>query len=143
MELLRVTNSLPLCAAVYSVRVEADVHGLGSSIEGDFKDDSLHKLYVLAIEDIYPVSTCRIHVKEDGIGTIERVATHPNYQGKSYGKAVIEEAEKWLKEMGVTRVYINARLAVLGFYEKLGYQQVSEEVDGEGVFSCVQTYKDI
>lgn len=141
MEILRVTDSLWQRAAVFAVRVEADVFGLGSSLEGEFKEDNSASRYILIMEDIYPVSTCRIDITDKTTANIERVATHPNYQGKNYGRKAIEAAEKWLIEEGIESIYINSRTAVQGFYEKLGYAAEDSQVTGEGTFECIMMFK--
>ncbi|MGX7167524.1 GNAT family N-acetyltransferase [Facklamia hominis] len=143
MEIFRVKDELWMKAAVYAIRTEADVFGLGSSLQGDFKEDTDSSRYVLITEGIYPVSTCRINVLNPDTAKIERVATHPKFQGKNYGREVILAAEKWLKEEGISKIYINSRVAVVGFYEKLGYQSDPSSVTGEGTFQCIMTYKEI
>ena len=75
------------------------------------------------MDGIYPVSTCRLHYLDEHTGKIERVATLESYRGKHYGQAGIIEAENWMREKGVTKIYINSRKAALGFYEKLGYTE--------------------
>lgn len=55
----------------------------------------------------------------------------------------IIEAENWMREKGVTKIYINSRKAALGFYEKLGYTANFSQVSGSGEFECVMTEKEL
>lgn len=43
-----------------------------------------------------------------------------NIDIKAMEAATIREAEKWMKEQGVKKIYINSRTAAVQFYEKLG-----------------------
>ena len=58
-------------------------------------------------------------------------------------QAGIIEAENWMREKGVTKIYINSRKAALGFYEKLGYTADFSQVSGSGEFECVMTEKEL
>lgn len=61
----------------------------------------------------------------------------------SYPYDKIIEAENWMREKGVTKIYINSRKAALGFYEKLGYTADFSQVSGSGEFECVMTEKEL
>ncbi len=39
--------------------------------------------YILVMDGIYPVSTCRLHYLDEHTGKIERVATLESYRGKT------------------------------------------------------------
>ena len=54
-------------------------------------------------------------------------------QGKGFGKLLLEEAEKTLKNQGVEILWCNARTVALGFYKKLGYQTVGDVFQVEQV----------
>ena len=106
-------------------------------------DDTPEDEYILVMDGIYPVSTCRLHYLDEHTGKIERVATLESYRGKHYGQAGIIEAENWMREKGVTKIYINSRKAALGFYEKLGYTADFSQVSGSGEFECVMTEEEL
>ncbi len=137
-------NSISGRAGVYYVRTEAMVFGFGVDLEKEFTDDEIDSLYVLTLDDNKPVSTARIRVLEnENACKIERVATIKSYRGKGCGRMTILEAEKWIKEMGYNKIFINSREEALGFYEKLGYKPDYSKRSGVGLFSCVMTSKDI
>ena len=116
---------------------------IARELEGEFSDDTPEDEYILVMDGIYPVSTCRLHYLDEHTGKIERVATLESYRGKHYGQAGIIEAENWMREKGVTKIYINSRKAALGFYEKLGYTADFSQVSGSGEFECVMTEKEL
>jgi ABC-type ATPase fused to a predicted acetyltransferase domain len=146
MKVIRVTEEWQR-AGVHYVRTEGMVKDFSLTLEGEFEADTPESLYVLALAENLPVSTCRLKIVDasDGsgekIGKIERVATIPDYRSKGIGSLVIDEAEKWLKEMGAKKVLINSRKAAVRFYEKLGYKPDWNKTSGSGLFECVETEK--
>ncbi len=58
-------------------------------------------------------------------GWIYYLAVKIEHQKKGYGKRLVEEAENWLKQMGVSKLNLmirNTNQAVKGFYESIGYK---------------------
>ena len=143
MKVIRVTEEWQR-AGVHYVRTEGMVKDFSLTLEGEFEADTPESLYVLALDENLPVSTCRLRIIEQGgelVGKIERVATIPDYRSKGIGSLVISEAENWLKELCVKRVLINSRKAAVRFYEKLGYKPDWNKTSGSGLFECVETEK--
>lgn len=87
------------------MRTQAMCLGFKIPLEGEFSDDTPEDEYILVMDGIYPVSTCRLHYLDEHTGKIERVATLESYRGKHYGQAGIIEAENWMREKGVTKIY--------------------------------------
>ena len=98
-------------SGVHYVRTQAMCLGFKIPLEGEFSDDTPEDEYILVMDGIYPVSTCRLHYLDEHTGKIERVATLESYRGKHYGQAGIIEAENWMREKGVTKSNINSRKA--------------------------------
>ena len=142
MKAVRVTEEWQR-VGVHYVRTQAMCLGFQIPLEGEFSDDTPEDEYILVMDGIYPVSTCRLHYLDEHTGKIERVATLESYRGKHYGQEGIIEAENWMREKGVTKIYINSRKAALGFYEKLGYTADFSQVSGSGEFECVMTEKEL
>jgi GNAT superfamily N-acetyltransferase len=143
MKVIRVTEEWQR-AGVHYVRTEGMVKDFNLTLEGEFEADTPDDIYVLALDENLPVSTCRLKVIEENgekFGKIERVATVPDYRSKGIGSLVITEAENWLKELGVNTVHINSRTAAVKFYEKLGYKADWNKISGSGLFECVETQK--
>jgi ribosomal protein S18 acetylase RimI-like enzyme len=58
-------------------------------------------------------------------GMLYYLAVAPAEQGRGYGRAMVEAAERWLKERGVWKINLLVRTEnakVKGFYESLGYE---------------------
>lgn len=57
-------------------------------------------------------------------GWVHLVAVDPDCQQQGFGRAVMNEAEKRLREIGCTKINLQVRRSnegVVSFYEKLGY----------------------
>lgn len=140
MEAIRVKEGWQR-AGVHYVRTQAMCLGFQIPLKGEFCEDNPEDEYILVMDGIVPVSTCRLHYIDKETGQIERVATLEEYRGKHYGREAILEAEKWMREKGVKEIIINSREDALGFYEKLGYVPDFTKKSGEGAFRCVITSK--
>ena len=91
----------------------------------------------MALDDIYPVATCRWFEVRNGVAEIGRVVVLPEYRGKHLGQAVVAEAEKWMCEVGVKKVEISSRVNVADFYEKMGYHFNESGKAHHDTFECV------
>ena len=117
MKIIRVTKECERAGAYY-VRIAAMMrqHQIPLEAEIDSHDgENCH--YILALDDIYPVATCRWFAVREGVAEIGRVVVLPEYRGKHLGQAVVAEAEKWMREVGVKKVEISSRVNVADFYE--------------------------
>lgn len=145
MELVRAgKNNLWAQAGAYYVRIQAMVNGFGIPLGVEIdKNDTSETEYVIAVDGVLPVGTCRLHITDDRTAKIERVCVLEEYRKKGIGRLVIEEAEKWLKEKGVRKVIITSRDEAVGFYEKLGYTVDWSRQQTGGVFTIVYTEKEL
>ena len=125
MEIYRVTKDSPKWQfhAYNYVRTDAFCFGQNIPVETEFLGDGGEEDFhgVLIIEDHKPVAGLRIAFPRPGIGKIERVCTIREKQKSGYGRIMIEEAEKWIAEKGISHVVISAQDRARGFYEKCGY----------------------
>ncbi len=64
---------------------------------------------------------------EEGRMKMRQVAVDDAFQSKGLGRQLAEVAEKYAKENGFAIMYCNARKVAVAFYEKMGYNIVSDE----------------
>lgn len=126
MEVYRVTKESPswLFRAYEYARTDAFCFGQNIPIEIEYSHDSpVDDDYraVVLIEEGKPVAGCNISFPATNIGKIGRVCVVRQHQKGGVGTKLIEEAEKWILEKGVSKIVINSQDRALGFYEKLGY----------------------
>ncbi len=90
----------------------------------EFDDlDEVSKHVVLYEEEV-PISTCRFYwdnARQCYI--VGRIAVVKEYRGKSYGAAVLKEAERQIQKAGGKSVCLAAQVQAAGFYAKQGYTE--------------------
>jgi ribosomal protein S18 acetylase RimI-like enzyme len=69
-------------------------------------------------------------------GWIYYVCVDPSVQRQGFGRAIMSAAEAWLRQRGAPKINLQVRftnLAVLGFYDKLGYEYQKFAVMGKRI----------
>lgn len=61
------------------------------------------------------------------------MATDQQYLGRGYGKQLVEFAVDYIKNTNAQYIWCNARTSAIKFYQKLGFELVSEEFEIAGV----------
>jgi predicted GNAT family N-acyltransferase len=87
-----------------------------------FESESTH--FVLYDEGL-PVGAGRFRTI-DGIGKIERICVLPHYRSRGAGRLIMESIEQFAKEKGIAKAKLNAQTHAEHFYQKLGYETVSD-----------------
>ncbi len=131
-------------AGAYSVRIQGmnRQHHIPLREEFDEHDGDGTK-YVVLLDDGYPVATCRFYEAGADSVVLGRVVVLPEYRGQGLGRRVVEEAERWIGELGFHEVLIDSRTVAVPFYEKLGYAAVDDAVVKSGSFDCIRMRKAI
>ena len=131
-------------AGAYSVRIQGMNRQHGISLRDEFDEhDTDGTKYIVVLDGGYPVATCRFYELDAESVTLGRVVVLPEYRGRKIGSATVEEAEKWIKELGYREIHIDSRVSAVPFYEKLGYKKTGSGVEINGVFECVPMHKSI
>ncbi|MGC0151159.1 GNAT family N-acetyltransferase [Chromobacterium vaccinii] len=71
-----------------------------------------------------------------GCAEVKRVCTHPDWQGRGLGSALLNHAEDQLRDQGVRRVRLATRRRLpdnLRFYRQLGYLEVDRRPYSDGI----------
>ena len=95
----------------------------------DLKEDTFH-LGVFYKEKLVTIATFiknNLNSLEGEHYQLRGMATLPEVRGKGFGKIIIEEAEKILKEKNINYLWCNARKEVVVFYKKLRFVKTGEE----------------
>ena len=129
-------------AGAYSVRIQGMNRQYHISLRDEFDEhDREGTKYIVLLNQGYPIATCRFYEKGGNAVTIGRVVVLPEYREQHLGERVIREAESWIRELGYKEIIVDSRTVAVGFYEKLGYEKISDEVYMSGVFECVKMCK--
>lgn len=129
-------------AGAYSVRVQGMNRQHHISLQEEFDEhDGNKSKYIVLLDDTYPVATCRFYALDNKSVLLGRVVVLPEYRGHHLGAKVINEAEKWIVELGYSEIRIDSRIEAVGFYEKLGYKLMDNEVIKSWSFDCRRMHK--
>ncbi|OAS88999.1 MULTISPECIES: GNAT family N-acetyltransferase [Metabacillus] len=109
----------------YSVRrtVFVDEQQVPEEEEIDqFEDDATH---IVLYDNEVPVGAARLRVL-DGIGKLERICVLSSSRKNGAGKLLVNKLEEIAIEQGVSKLKLNAQTHAIPFYERLGYETVSD-----------------
>lgn len=105
-----------------------------------FPEDSMEETFHVVIEDekgaIHGIATiCKKDFQEQKLGgyCLRGMAVSPEMHGQGLGKLVIDFALTELKKTSAQYLWCNARKNAYGFYQRQGFQFISEEFDIEGI----------
>ncbi|MEE3332985.1 MAG: GNAT family N-acetyltransferase [Ruminococcus sp.] len=131
-------------AGAYSVRIQGMNRQHHISLRDEFDDYDGEKCkYIVLLDDEYPVATCRFYELDERSVLVGRVVVLPEYRGQHLGRKVIAQAEKWIEELGYKEIRIDSRVEAVGFYKKLGYSLMDDEVIKSWNFSCKRMCKSL
>ena len=131
-------------AGAYSVRIQGMNRQHHIPLRDEFDEhDCDGTRYIVLLDDGYPVATCRFYETSGSSVTLGRVVVLPEYRGQKLGFRVVKEAEKWIGELGYTEIVIDSRIEAVGFYEKLGYSHIDDNVIRSGSFDCLKMIKSL
>jgi len=111
--------------------VFVDEQGVDETIEIDGKDPDAD--HVLARKDAKPVATARLRVIDETAGKVERVAVLADDRNLGIGCQVMDRIELLAGDRGLERLELHAQTHVEGFYERLGYETVSDVFEEAGI----------
>ncbi|MFB6232744.1 MAG: GNAT family N-acetyltransferase [Haloarculaceae archaeon] len=106
--------------------VFVDEQDVPEEIEMDDADDRATHFVVYDTARGEPVGAARLRVPEEATGKAERVAILKPYRGEGLGARLMERVEATARERGCSRLKLDAQTHVEGFYERLGYETVSD-----------------
>ena len=143
MKIIRVTKECERAGAYY-VRMAAMMRKYQIPLDAEVDEkDGPDCNYILALDDIYPVATCRWFGVDGETAEVGRVVVLPEYRGQHLGKAVIAEAENWMREAGFKKVCISSRVGLEGFYKKMGFHFNENGKAHHHTFQCVYMEKEL
>ncbi|MBO9618236.1 MAG: GNAT family N-acetyltransferase [Niabella sp.] len=94
--------------------------------EEDLNADK-NNVLIGAFEDEKMLGCCMLVKQSAQIVLLRQMAVLNDLQGKGIGRALMLFAENIARDMGYREISMQARKNALGFYEKMGYQEASNE----------------
>jgi len=131
-------------AGAYSVRIQGMARRHHITLDNEFDEhDGPDTRYIVLLDDYYPVATCRIYELDDASVMVGRLVVLPEYRGNGLGRMTMEEAEKWIRELGYHLIRIESRTEKVSFYERLGFvADYSSKIHGV-TFDCISMEKEV
>jgi predicted GNAT family N-acyltransferase len=119
-------------AQALPIRMRVFVREQGVPAEIELDDDDRRAIHFLALISGKAVGTARI-VLGRGSVKIGRMAVLKNYRRRGVGARLLKRAVATAKKLGAGNIYLHAQVAVIGFYEKLGFSCVGPVFDEAGI----------
>ncbi len=125
-EIERTDDDVPADAIAVRRAVFVDEQDVPEAIEMDGADERATHFVVNDTARGEPVGVARLRVPDETTGKAERVAVLKPYRGEGLGTRLMERVESTARDRGCSRVKLDAQTHVEAFYEKLGYETVSD-----------------
>jgi predicted GNAT family N-acyltransferase len=114
-------------------RVFVEEQGVAADEEWDEHDaPGAGTLHLVAYAAGRPVGCARLRAVSDA-AKVERVAVLPDARRHGLGRALMEAAEQAARERGHTRFVLHAQVAVIPFYERLGWRTLGPVFEEAGI----------
>lgn len=131
MEIKQVTTNEQLEDA-YFVRKTVFVDEQQVPLEEEIDQHEDEATHVVLYDDNQPSGAGRVRIV-DGYGKIERICVMKSARKKGVGKVIVTKLEELATKQGVKKLKLNAQTHAIPFYNKLGYEVVSEEFMDAGI----------
>ncbi|HEY3318348.1 MAG TPA: GNAT family N-acetyltransferase [Coriobacteriia bacterium] len=134
-EIRLVEHPSPVLAGAVELRYRVLHQPFGVARDDDWNDGDPASSHLVATVGDDVIGYARLIAEPEGrTGQIRQVAVSPAWERRGVGSALIEAALVKAVELGMTDVWLNARLTAVPFYQKLGFRVTS------GVFRTPRTY---
>ena len=132
-----------LLAEVRKIREEVFVVEQGTPAELEFDALDGRAVHLLVYENQKPVATGRI-IFEGKDCFLGRIAVLKEKRGEGYGDLVVRALIRRAYNSGAEKQFVRAQARVKGFYEGLGFKQISEPFMHDGILHIkMEHYGDI
>jgi len=119
-------------AQAFAIRMRVFVREQGVPAEIELDSNDKRAIHFLAYIGPRAVGTARI-VEQHGSAKIGRMAVLRSYRGRGVGKKLLQRAIKAAKKHGAKKIYLHAQVAVIGFYESMGFRCVGGVFEEAGI----------
>ncbi len=103
--------------------VFVDEQQVPEELEMDEYDESATHIVLYDVEQ--PIGAGRFRMI-DGIGKAERICVLSTHRNKGAGKLIMNQIEEVAKQLGVSKVKLNAQIHAEPFYKSIGYHTISD-----------------
>ena len=130
MKIIAYEKNLPDCSKTIRQVVFEEEQGFVDEFD-DTDDIATH--FVMFDEAERPVATCRVFWDaERNTYILGRLAVIKEYRHQNIGSLIMQEAEKYIHDIGGKSIALHAQCQASGFYGKNGYVEHGEIDDEQG-----------
>lgn len=90
-------------------------------------------IHFLAVSDSVPIGAFRCLNTGGGTVRLQRFCILPEFREKGAGRIVLELLERYCRDIGISRIEMDAKFDVAEFYEKCGYFRISDKFIEAGI----------
>lgn len=101
-------------------------------VESETDEHDQTATHFVLYDDQTPIGAGRFRVV-DGTGKIERICVLSSLRKSGAGALIMESIEDYAKNTDILTVKLNAQKHAIGFYERIGYEIISEEFMDAGI----------
>lgn len=116
----------------FQIRTIVFVKEQNVSIEEEIDQFDDHAIHFIGYLNGKPIAASRLRWV-DHYGKLERLCILKEHRGKSYGSQMIQTMEAEILQKNYHQAKLNAQTHAIQFYERLGYQVISEEFMDAGI----------
>ncbi len=116
----------------FRVRQTVFVEEQNVPTELEIDEHENHAIHFVAYDDDRPVAAGRLRVL-DHIAKVERICVLMNYRKTGLGQQLMNAIENHARKLELNEMKLNAQMGAVRFYDKLGYEIVSEEFMDAGI----------
>ena len=117
---------------VFTVRIRVFVQEQRVPAEIELDSDDQRAIHFVAAVSGKAVGTARLVMKH-GSAKIGRMAVLKSYRREGVGAALLKRAILTAKRLHARRIHLHAQVAVVGFYQRMGFRAVGRVFDEAGI----------
>lgn len=99
---------------------------LGQSLSGHDLRGEDEQVHIVALDDAGQVIACVLVAFPEDTAKIRQIAVEEAWRGQGIGIELMQRAEAAVKERGIDRAMLHARVPARGFFERIGYTAASD-----------------
>ncbi|VAW59750.1 hypothetical protein MNBD_GAMMA11-1159 [hydrothermal vent metagenome] len=89
-------------------------------------DQEKYAYHIMAIENRQATGVARLEFPQTHLAQLRYMAVRDSDQLKGTGRNIIRHMEKYALSRSINMLFLHARENAIGFYEKMGYQQIEK-----------------
>jgi predicted GNAT family N-acyltransferase len=104
-------------------KVRHEVFILEQGVPADLEIDEFDPVafHALAYSNNACIGTARLHINDDRLGQIGRMAVLSPFRNKGLGRQIMKALIETAKSKGIPSLVLHAQVSAIPFYEKLGF----------------------